>query len=220
MVAGCCAAPAFWAGRSDRCQEVLEDIRALWIAWGEPEVVTACASCTKMLKKVLPAEKVVSFYTRLAEKPPETAVHLTDGPVAMIDPCTARNDKNIQTAARQLITGTGLAVEELEASGKLTECCGFGGLTFNANPQMAGKIITARANQGRSGLYRLLRHVPGSPGPRRQTDLPSAGPVLARGNRRATGPGIFRPATEPGPVQGDGPDGMGVTPAHRSRGPS
>ncbi len=147
IVAGCCSAPAFWAGRSDLFEKGLADFKALWEQWGTPEVVTACTSCSRMLEKIIPKEKIISLYRIMADVGCQPDKGCTGISAAVADPCTGREDKDIQDAVRILADRAGVAVSELAASGALTECCGFGGLTFNANPKMGKQIIQNRAGQ-------------------------------------------------------------------------
>ncbi len=68
-------------------------------------------------------------------------------PVAIHDPCTTRNQPQIQAAARSVAAKLSIPVKELELSGKKTECCGFGGLMENANPDMAKKQLAQRVGE-------------------------------------------------------------------------
>jgi hypothetical protein len=48
---------------------------------------------------------------------------------------------------RQLTKQAGIAVEELALGRDNTECCGFGGLMRNANPDLAGDVVRRRADR-------------------------------------------------------------------------
>ena len=67
--------------------------------------------------------------------------------MAIHDPCTTRHAPKIQSAARSLAGKLGIQLQELELGREKTECCGFGGLMQNANPEMAKKQIEQRAAQ-------------------------------------------------------------------------
>ncbi len=148
IVAGCCGAPAFWAGRQELSESAKKELLSLWTAWGEPEIVTACTSCGRMLEGIFPEKKITSLYEKMADNPPQKT---EDGELpktlAISDPCTARGYDAVQAAVRALVQTAGIRIEELEASADLTECCGFGGLTFNANPDMGRQIVSSRAAQ-------------------------------------------------------------------------
>lgn len=148
IVSGCCGAPAFWGGRKDLFEETGDTLKKLWESWGSPRVITACTSCTQMLETVLPGARISSLYTEMAgnadlPEPDQTG----GGSMAVSDPCTARKDDATQQAVRGLIQSRGITITELENAGELTECCGFGGLVFNANPDLAGTIIQKRTEQ-------------------------------------------------------------------------
>ena len=152
IVAGCCGAPAYWAGRQDLFEAALEQFLSLWRDWGEPEIVIACTSCRQMLERALPGEKMTFLYENMAADPPKIATEFALPEVmAISDPCTARGDNAVQAAVRTLARSAGVRVEELPASGDLSECCGFGGLTFNANPDLGKQIISSRADQSSLG---------------------------------------------------------------------
>ncbi len=147
IVTGCCGAPAFWAGRTDLFEAAARTFKKRWEDFGCPEVVTACTACTRMLEKAVPKERIKSLYRVMADagaEPEKKWDHLT---VAVADPCTSRDDMDTMEAVRTLAARAGAGISELAASGELTECCGFGGLTFNANPKLAQTIIKQRAGQ-------------------------------------------------------------------------
>ncbi|WP_020590123.1 pyridine nucleotide-disulfide oxidoreductase/dicluster-binding protein [Desulfobacter curvatus] len=150
IVSGCCGAPAFWGGRKDLFEETGDMLKKLWESWGSPRIITACTSCTQMLEQILPGARILSLYTEMAgnsDLPVPESNQTAAGPVAVSDPCTARKDDVTQQAVRGLIQSRGIAITELENAGELTECCGFGGLVFNANPDLAGTIIQKRTEQ-------------------------------------------------------------------------
>ena len=65
-------------------------------------------------------------------------------PLAVHDPCTTRTAPDIQNAARAILDRLGVAREELALGRDLTECCGFGGLMQNANPEVARAVVKKR----------------------------------------------------------------------------
>ncbi|MDD4650222.1 MAG: hypothetical protein PHO79_09460 [Desulfoplanes sp.] len=48
---------------------------------------------------------------------------------------------------RSLLTRIGCTIEELELSGSLAECCGFGGLQSTANPELSDDIVAKRQSR-------------------------------------------------------------------------
>jgi glutamate synthase (NADPH) small chain len=99
-----------------------------------------------MFAERLPQVPVTSLWQLLerAGLPPgaRKAAGLT---LAIHDPCTTRPFPEIQEAVRRIVTSLGVSVEELALSRDLTECCGFGGLMQNANPELAQEVVARRA---------------------------------------------------------------------------
>jgi len=97
------------------------------------------ASITSLFQ-LMAADPLLGIMTKMARQ----VTFLAD-PISIIDPCTARKDGKVQAAVRTLVQSAGMKVCELPAAGELTECCGFGGLVFNANPDLSKRIIGQRA---------------------------------------------------------------------------
>jgi hypothetical protein len=74
-----------------------------------------------------------------------------DGRVlAVHDSCTARNARAAQDGVRSLLTKLGFGVEELPWSRKLTKCCGYGGLLYRVNPELADTFARSRVDESPS----------------------------------------------------------------------
>jgi Fe-S oxidoreductase len=141
----CCGAPAHWAGRKAETEEINARFRERWLEMGSPKIVTACSSCLEHFREAGGLE-VDSVWNLLVKFPPE-GIHAADVPLALSDPCTARWDEETKGSVRTLLQDCGQQLAPLAASGKTTECCGFGGLMENANPKLAQKVIEARVAQ-------------------------------------------------------------------------
>ncbi len=70
---------------------------------------------------------------------PEGAKGL-DRPAALHDACGARGDARTQETIRRLAEKLGVTLTETPYSGDRAPCCGFGGLTAFANPEVADEI--------------------------------------------------------------------------------
>jgi Fe-S oxidoreductase len=142
---GCCGAPARWAGREDAARAVLGRLEQTWGELGRPRIVTACASCHRLLREALPHLPVQSLWSVL--DPPAAP---SPGPArrafAVHDPCTSRGDPEVQDGVRALLARLGVEALELGERDRTT-CCGFGGLVRFANPEVAEKIVRRRAGQ-------------------------------------------------------------------------
>ncbi|ABQ25205.1 pyridine nucleotide-disulfide oxidoreductase/dicluster-binding protein [Geotalea uraniireducens] len=146
----CCGAPAFWAGRDDLFRESLDTVRNEWERLGRPRVVTACSTCRSIFQDHLPEMESVSLWKVIEE----TGLPGGEGPspaivggttVAVADPCITRNDPETQGSVRRIVQSLGISIEELPLSGEKPECCGYGGLMYNANPGLARDVIAHRA---------------------------------------------------------------------------
>lgn len=63
------------------------------------------------------------------------------------DPCSARHNRVWQKAVRSLATRSGARLHEAQHSGVTTACCGYGGLVWNAQPELADSISATLALQ-------------------------------------------------------------------------
>jgi len=141
----CCGAPAHWAGREDEMSDLKVKIRDQWERMGKPQLLCACASCLQMFREHLPEIDAVSVWTKLTTLPEQAAA--TTFPVGITDPCTARHDMEAQQGVRSILATLQQPQTPVPMSGELTECCGFGGLMANANPDLADTVGQARKAQ-------------------------------------------------------------------------
>ena len=141
IILGCCGASAIWAGDEDRQAENLKKVRGAWEAMGRPAIVTACASCTDLLKKQLPEAEYRSLY-ELLDAPDAPHVPLPFASAAVFDPCAARHDGPVHEAVRSIAEKAGCGTESLPDG---DNCCGFGGHIRLANPGLYDEITEHRA---------------------------------------------------------------------------
>lgn len=141
----CCGAPAFWAGRDDLFREALDGIRSSWEEMGTPRIVTACPTCLNIFRDHLPETTPVSLWEVMLEAGiPEGLNGAVKNTVSVVDPCVTRHDPVGQKSARKLLHSLNIEVEELPLSGEMPECCGYGGLMYNANPTLARDVVERR----------------------------------------------------------------------------
>lgn len=142
----CCGAPSFWAGRMDLFKDAIDEIRASWEKMGKPRVITACSTCLNIFQENLPEVVAVSLWNVMLEEglpapSPETA---KGGVVSIVDPCVTRHDPVGQKNVRRILKSLNMEIEELPLSGETPECCGYGGLMYNANPVLARDVVARR----------------------------------------------------------------------------
>lgn len=143
----CCGAPAEWSGRVELAEEAMAELRSMWESMGGPKVIAACPTCLKTLRAALPDAEIVSHWSILR------ALGLPEGAggkattLAVNDPCSARHDIVLREDVRALLDQAGVSMVELEFSGELAQCCGYGGLLSEANPEL-GKLVAEKRAEG------------------------------------------------------------------------
>jgi NADPH-dependent glutamate synthase beta subunit-like oxidoreductase len=145
LMLACCGAPADWSGRSELFRTTLQAFKEQWENMGSPELILACSTCYETIKTHLKGASVVSLWEvmdRLGLPEGPTAVNAST--VAVLDACTTRHEESIHRSVRSILNRCGFKVEELALSRDRTECCGYGGLMFFANRELAEKVIRRR----------------------------------------------------------------------------
>ncbi|MFZ1986681.1 MAG: pyridine nucleotide-disulfide oxidoreductase/dicluster-binding protein [Desulfatitalea sp.] len=145
LMLNCCGAPAHWAGRRELFEAQTAHIEAQWNALGQPRLILACSTCIRIFNDHLPMLPMVSLWSVLETYRPEAVTTHVVRPLAVHDPCTTRYETELQACVRRLISEAGLEIEELALGRDKTECCGFGGLMQNADPELAREVSHRRA---------------------------------------------------------------------------
>jgi len=146
LILRCCGAPAAWSGRDALFKESLAELKTSWEELGSPRIIAACPSCIKILREAMPEAEIVSHWSILSALGlPETALK-TGGTLAVNDPCAAREDGALRADVRGLLDALGVAMVEPEYTGELTQCCGYGGLLNDVNPELGQTAAKARAD--------------------------------------------------------------------------
>ncbi len=156
LILGCCGAPADWAGQAPLYEETIENLKGRLLSLkgsGEelPVLITACPTCERQLNAA--GIKTLSLWNILAAEKPAKA-DLAEGKelplsakVSIHDSCTARYDTKMQNSIREILKNRGYEIEELGNSREKTKCCGYGGLVFYGNRDIANAMIEDLANQ-------------------------------------------------------------------------
>ena len=153
VMLGCCGAPAYWAGRDDLFRETIGSLRLEWERLGRPRVITACATCRSLFMEHLPEMESVSIWKVLEETGlPRSACGASGATVAVADPCITRHDRETRESVRRIAGMLGITIDELSLSGEKPECCGFGGLMYNANPKLAADVISHRVQASQTAV--------------------------------------------------------------------
>ncbi len=147
LYSSCCGIPAYWAGREALFNEHAATLRNAWEECGRPEILAACSSCMSALKKALPEATVTSLWEKLDDIMPGPFSSTTPESMNVQDPCGARHDEAWQKAVRSLAAKAGIQVKEAKRSGNESACCGYGGLVWNAQPDVADSMAKKRADE-------------------------------------------------------------------------
>ncbi len=142
----CCGIPAKWAGETIMEEENTAKIRTVWEEAGRPVFLTACPSCKRNLRDILPMIEVRSVYEVLAEHPEDFDSSILRGEeLAVFHPCSSRFDPKEQESVRALAKACGGVLRELENEGDRDGCCGYGGHIYYTNPALYDAISQKRA---------------------------------------------------------------------------
>lgn len=148
LALACCGAPASWSGRKGLFQEAVEQLFHQAASLGNPTWITACPSCWNMLEKSDYQPEMVSLWEILSSLRPSLNTDQPTDECCLVDPCAARDLPGMRQAVRSLVSTRNLREPELNAS--YAACCGYGGLLTEANPDLAARAATDRA-QGLTG---------------------------------------------------------------------
>lgn len=194
----CCGIPARWGGREELFARQAQELRQQWEGLGRPRIMAACSSCLSVLREVLPEARALSLWEVLDALPwPEGTSGGADRGtlLTMQDPCTARHDTAWQDAVRSLARKAGMIPEEPPQGRDRTACCGYGGLVWCAQPELAEAMAGHRAgglpHAALSSCIMCRDRLAGSgkPGLHLLDLLPQLAP-LAHGLEPEKGPGL------------------------------
>jgi len=149
LIAGCCGAPAEWAGREEERRALMERLAQYWSELGRPEFILACPSCKKMFGQYLPDALLRSLWQILAEKDLPLSGGIGKGElVSVFDPCASRHDPASRESVRAILQKAGFQLVELPYGGEQARCCGFGGHIQAVNRPLLEEIVANRVKAG------------------------------------------------------------------------
>jgi uncharacterized membrane protein YdjX (TVP38/TMEM64 family)/Fe-S oxidoreductase len=145
MVLDCCGKPSHDLGREEQFQRSFSEIRETLVSSGVKQVLVACPNCNRIFSDYGDGLKVQTVYELLAEAPAPCAAAGVEA--VFHDPCVARSNTAAQQAARKMAAKSGLAVAELEHSGRMTRCCGRGGGVNFILPEVLKESVASRRSE-------------------------------------------------------------------------
>ena len=139
LMLSCCGAICDWAGRYEMQDSTRIFILTELAKLGDPVIIAGCPTCRRELAESIGGE-IVGIWDVLEKIGLPEGAHGLERPAALHDSCGARGDAHTQLAIRNLAEKLGVTLVETEYSGDRSPCCGYGGLTAYANPEVAGEI--------------------------------------------------------------------------------
>lgn len=136
LVLDCCGKISHDLGMKQQFNELFVKLTRRLKAHGIQRILTSCPGCSKILSRYGDGFEVTSIYEQLvAPGYPTTNADAPHNAVVTIhDPCPSRFDAVQQQAIRSLVKSHGYKIEELPSSGRLTRCCGQGGMVEGCVP--------------------------------------------------------------------------------------
>ncbi len=160
LVLDCCTKPSHDLGRIRHFERMFGLLRQGLVEQGVEEVLVACPNCFRIFATHGRGLRVRTIYELLAgDAPPGSGLQ---GRVTVHDPCGVRQEKAVHSAVRSLVSGTGLAVEEMKHHGTATLCCGEGGAVGFLDRQLAERWGAVRARE--AGGRRIITYCAGCTG--------------------------------------------------------
>ncbi len=143
LILSCCGVPAHWAGQESLFHERQQYMLTQWENMGKPTLIMACASCIKTFRDFAPHVPLISLWewldTHITDIKPDMSIQKD---LCIHDPCSARHDTAWQDAVRHLVSRCGISFTEPVNTREHTACCGYGGLVWCAQEDLAKHIAT------------------------------------------------------------------------------
>ena len=139
LMLGCCGAIADWAGRTEMARQAHELLDRELARLGDPMVIAGCPSCAKELREH-GVSRLRGIWEVLEEIGLPEGVRRLERPMALHDSCGARGDAATQASIRRLAEALGVRLTDTPYDRDRSPCCGYGGLTAYANPEVAGEM--------------------------------------------------------------------------------
>jgi hypothetical protein len=160
LVLDCCTKPSHDLGRTAYFQTVFGEMLDWLTAHGIRSVLTACPNCTKIFRQHGQELTVQTIYEVFHDH--GVGMNLASNiscEVSVHDPCPLRDDLQVQTAVRGLLSDLGHTIVEMKHHKKTTLCCGEGGAVGFVDPQLSQGWRTLR--QQEVGTRKLVTYCTG-----------------------------------------------------------
>lgn len=148
IILGCCGAPTHCLGDHPAFEGMVDKFESELKKMGASGLILACPDCYRTIKRSAPSIRLKSLYEVMVEKGlPEGAKASAPRTFSLHDSCTARDEKEVMDAVRDLLKKMGYQLVEMEYSREKARCCGAGGMIPYVDPKLFVKIAERRANE-------------------------------------------------------------------------
>ena len=146
IILSCCGVPARWAGDEEKFDEVLNSIEASWKALGQPVLILACPTCSRIFNSRLPHITTAFLYEKMALW--GFSAEKKEGAYSVFDQCSSRGLDGLRNAVRDLAGSAAAELEPLPRQEEHSRCCGYGGHGSIANPAFTDFVVNKRISEG------------------------------------------------------------------------
>lgn len=147
LMLGCCGISAEWAGDEKLRDDVMTKIHENWISLGKPIAIFACPTCKQTFQRYLPEIQSTFLYNQMFGWGIPSTTKGDENAVSVFDPCSSREEPELQKSVRDLVKGSGFEIKPLPMEGKLAQCCSWGGQVAIANPAYVQEVVSKRITQ-------------------------------------------------------------------------
>jgi Fe-S oxidoreductase len=150
----CCGAPAHDLGMHQKYGEVADSLQVEMDKLGASELITSCPDCYHTIKDRGYPFRLTSIYEIVDRMgiPAGLEGAASEKSIVLHDSCKARWEDGMQTGVRNLLAGLGFSLEEFSYSGKLTRCCGQGGMIYGLSPFRVMSLTRLRLEDSKTEL--------------------------------------------------------------------
>jgi len=147
LMLSCCGAPADWAGDEPLHGRTITKLGESWISLGKPTAIFACPTCKQMFKKYLPEIESAFLYDLIFNLGISPSKEAAGEAVSVFDPCSSREEPELQQTIRKLANQAGFRLEPLLHEGKFARCCSWGGQVSIASPSFTRGVVKTRITE-------------------------------------------------------------------------
>jgi len=139
LVLNCCSTPSYSLGLSVKAEEQIRIIIEKFKELGIKRIYLACPNCFVMFKRYAPEFEIKMVFSLFLEYGILFKKRLKNREYTIHDPCVLRNENNLHSDIRNLISLSGIKVKESDHVKSQTICCGSGAGLTKFDPELSLK---------------------------------------------------------------------------------